>query len=181
MITNQAYLFLIFVMNGLLIGFLFDVFRILRISFKTKDFVTYIEDILFWLITGAIILYSIFKFNNGEIRFYMFLGIAIGVILYIMLFSKYIIQFNVKAIKIIKQTLRKIIQVIYIPISFVGKLIKRIFFKPISFITINLEKFSTKFVKKINNKTKIIKKKTTLRPKTKIKKLNRQKSAKITK
>ena len=60
MITNQAYLFLIFVINGLLIGLLFDFFRILRLSFKTRDFVTYIEDIIFWIITGIIVLYSIF-------------------------------------------------------------------------------------------------------------------------
>ena len=49
MITNQAYLFLIFVINGLLIGLLFDFFRILRLSFKTRDFVTYIEqELLFY-------------------------------------------------------------------------------------------------------------------------------------
>ena len=69
MITNQAYLFLIFVINGLLIGLLFDFFRILRLSFKTRDFVTYIEDIIFWIITGIIVLYSIFIFNNGEINY----------------------------------------------------------------------------------------------------------------
>ena len=75
MITNQAYLFLIFVINGLLIGLLFDFFRILRLSFKTRDFVTYIEDIIFWIITGIIVLYSIFIFNNGEIRFFRSSGL----------------------------------------------------------------------------------------------------------
>lgn len=51
MINNQANLFLIFTINGVIIGLLFDFFRILRRSFNTKDFVTYIEDILFWLLT----------------------------------------------------------------------------------------------------------------------------------
>ena len=45
MASNQAYLFLIFTINGILIGFLFDIFRILRKSFKTNDLITYIEDI----------------------------------------------------------------------------------------------------------------------------------------
>ena len=62
MITNQALVFSIFIINGLIIGFIFDIFRILRLSFKTKDIVTYIEDILFWIITGVVILYSIFIF-----------------------------------------------------------------------------------------------------------------------
>ena len=152
MVTNQAYLFLIFVLNGLLIGFIFDIFRILRISFKTKDFVTYIQDILFWLITGAIVLYSIFVFNNGEIRFYMFLGMVIGVILYILLFSKYIIKFNVQLINIIKIIIHKCLNIILVPITFIKKLLKKIFFKPISFITINIEKYSTKIFQKLKKK-----------------------------
>ena len=39
--NNQAYLFLIFSLNGFIIGVLFDFFRILRKSFKTKDIITY--------------------------------------------------------------------------------------------------------------------------------------------
>ena len=51
MISNQANLFLIFTINGVIIGLLFDFFRILRRSFKTKDIITYIEDIIFWILT----------------------------------------------------------------------------------------------------------------------------------
>ena len=49
MVTNQAYLFFIFTMNGILIGLLFDFFRISRKVFKTNDVMTYIEDVLFWI------------------------------------------------------------------------------------------------------------------------------------
>ena len=69
MITNQSYIFLVFVIVGMIIGILFDFFRILRKSMKTKDFVTYIEDILFCIITGIIIIYSIFYFNSGELEY----------------------------------------------------------------------------------------------------------------
>lgn len=164
MITNQAYLFLIFVINGLLIGLLFDIFRIFRISFKTKDFITYIEDILFWILTGAIVLYSIFVFNNGEIRFFIFLGIIIGIILYITLFSTYIIKYSVYIIKFLKKILSTIFKYLYVPIKYIGLIIKKIFFKPIAFITINIEKLTTRTIKKI-----------------KIPKLIRQKNAKIMK
>ena len=54
MITNQAYIFIIFVIVGIIVGIIFDFFRILRKSFKTKDFVTYIEDIVFCILTGLI-------------------------------------------------------------------------------------------------------------------------------
>ena len=77
MVTNQAYLFLVFIINGIIIGLLFDFFRILRKTINTKDIITYFEDIIFWILTGSIILYSIFTFNNGEIRLFMFLAILV--------------------------------------------------------------------------------------------------------
>lgn len=59
MVYNQGILFIIFTLDGILIGILFDIFRILRKSFKTDDFITYIEDILFWLISR----YNFYIFN----------------------------------------------------------------------------------------------------------------------
>ncbi len=139
MVTNQAYLFLIFIVNGLIIGFLFDFFRILRKSFKTKDFVTYIEDIVFWILTGFIVLYSIFVFNNGEIRFFIFLGIALGVLLYMTIFSNSIIKVSVFVIQFIKNIIIKIIHIVSMPFSFLIKIIKKVFHKPVSFITLNIK------------------------------------------
>ena len=90
MVTNQANLFLIFTIDGIIIGVLFDIFRILRKSFKTSDIVTYIEDIIFWILTGFIILYSIFVFNNGQLRLFMFLGIILGAFIYMLFISSYL-------------------------------------------------------------------------------------------
>lgn len=126
MITNQAYLFLIFIVNGLIIGLLFDIFRILRLSFKTKDFVTYIEDIVFWILTGFIVLYSVFVFNNGEIRFFIFLGIALGVLLYMTIFSSSIIKSSVFVIDIFKKVFGKIFGFFSVPFLFISKFIKKL-------------------------------------------------------
>ena len=72
MAQNQAYLFLVFSLTGVIIGILFDFFRILRRSIKTPNIITYIQDILFWILTGIIVLYSIWYFNNGELRIFVF-------------------------------------------------------------------------------------------------------------
>ena len=56
---NDVYAFIIFILNGFLIGLFFDFFRILRKGFKTPDFITYFEDLIFWIVTGFILLYSI--------------------------------------------------------------------------------------------------------------------------
>ena len=150
MVTNQGYLFLIFVLDGIIIGFLFDIFRILRRTIKTKDFVTYLEDFLFWILTGIIILYSIFTFNNGEIRLFLFLGIIIGVLLYMLLISFYFIKINVTIINFFKKILS-------IPIKIIHNLFKKIFFKPISFCIINIKKSFKNMMKKISILKKRIK------------------------
>ena len=109
---NEIYIFLLFILTGISIGILFDIFRILRRSFKTIDFITYIQDFLFWILAGAILLYSIFSFNNGELRGYIFIGVILGVILYMLSLSKYIIRISVTIIKILKK-------IIYVPTKYI--------------------------------------------------------------
>lgn len=141
MAQNQAYLFLVFSLTGILIGILFDFFRILRKSIKTPNIITYIQDVLFWILTGILILYNIWYFNNGEIRIYMFLGIIIGILIYMTILSNIVIKICTKILSLILKWLN-------IPFKTIIIAIKRIFTKIIS--------FSTKFIKKSKNKRGIL-------------------------
>lgn len=140
MLINQTLLFLIFTINGVLIGIIFDIFRISRKTIKTSDFVTYIEDFLFWIITSIILLYSIFTYNNGELRFFMFLAVILGFSLYLFTISSYLIKINVKIINLVKKVFLKIFEIIYNPFIKVFKILKKIIIKPILFIIVNLRK-----------------------------------------
>ncbi len=148
---NQLFCLLVFAITGIAIGILFDVFRILRKSFKTTDWITYIQDILFWILAGAIILFSIFQFNNGEIRSYVFLGIILGVILYMLTISKFIIRSSVFIIKWLKK-------IISYPIHLFENILRKLIIKPIQFISNKLQKNANKFYKKTKNMTKSTKK-----------------------
>ncbi len=154
MITNQAYVFIIFVIVGMIIGILFDFFRVLRKSIKTNDIVTYIEDILFCIMTGIILLYSIFTFNSGEIRIYLFIGLLFGGLIYMLSISKYFVKINVFLLNTILSTIKKVYHIMLIPFQFLDKCMHRLF-KPISFIIINLRKN----LSKIPFKTPLLKKK----------------------
>jgi len=148
---NEIYAFAIFILNGFLIGLLFDVFRILRKSFKTADLITYIEDIVFWVLSGFILLYSIFKFNDGELRLYIFIGIFIGSIIYLITFSKIVINTCVYLIKILKKA---IYIILIIPIKFLIKFSKRIFYKPTVIFCINISKIFKRILSNFKIKTK---------------------------
>lgn len=140
MSLNQAYLFYIFILTGILIGILFDIFRILRKSFKTSDLVTILQDILFWILAGVLFAYTVFKFNNGEIRSYVFLGVTLGLTIYLLLFSKTFIKINVKIIEFLKRTICLLYHTIITPFKLIFNFIRKIFFKPISFVFINIRK-----------------------------------------
>lgn len=103
MAINQAYLFLVFALNGIFIGILFDFFRILRKSFKTVNFITNIEDILFWILTGLSIIYCMYNFSGGALRFFMLLGLILGILLYMLTLSDFLVKIVVKIISIIKK------------------------------------------------------------------------------
>ena len=147
MIYTQLQLFFIFLINGLLIGLLFDFFRISRKAVKTADFITYVEDALFWILTGFIILYSIFTYNNGEIRLFMFLAVILGVLIYLMFISKMILNISLSIINIVKKIFSIVFNIIKIPFQFFMKLIKKLFLNAISFIIINIRNYFTKYFK----------------------------------
>lgn len=123
MVENQAYLFLVFSLTGIFIGCLFDIFRVLRKVFKTSDFITYIEDFLFWILTGIIILYTIWYFNDGEIRLYLLLGLAMGIIIYILTISSIFFRILFNIINKIKEILSSIITPF---LSFFSKIFNKI-------------------------------------------------------
>ena len=117
MVSNQAYLFLIFTLNGIFIGFLFDIFRIIRKTFKTNDIATYIEDVIFWILAGITILFTMYKFSDGELRIYTIIGIAIGVVIYMLTVSTFIINISVYFVNMIKKVINFLIRIIKYPLK----------------------------------------------------------------
>ena len=148
-IINQSYLFCVYSICGIIIGIFFDLFRILRKSFKTSDIITYIEDIIFGILTGIFLIFIIFILNNGELRFYIFIALALGLSIYLLTISKYFIKINVKIITIIKKIIIKIFSIIIYPISLIKKYILKSILRPFRILTINTRNLlKAKMIKK---------------------------------
>ncbi len=118
---DQIKILIIFAITGIIIGLLFDFFRIQRKVIKTFDFITYLQDALFWILSGIVLIISIMNFTNGEIRSYMILGIIIGVVLYFNIFSKYIMKISVG----IANFFIKILHILISPIKKLSKKLKK--------------------------------------------------------
>lgn len=85
---NQGQEFLCFFLVGVVISFIFDLFRSSRYIFKTPDLITHIEDIVFLFASAIIIVISILYISSGILRFYIILAICMGILTYSLTISK---------------------------------------------------------------------------------------------
>ena len=102
---SQEQVFLLFFIVGIIIGFIFDIFRAIRKNFKAHDKITFIEDLIFIILSGYLVIYSIIKINGGEIRFYLFLGIFFGILIYSLTISNLCVIILYEFVKICKKIL----------------------------------------------------------------------------
>ena len=121
LLLSQFNTVFIFFLTGICIGLLFDFFRIQRKVLKTCDFITYIQDILFWIVSGLIIIFVIMKYTNGVIRIYMVLGIILGILIYFLIISKYIMKIFVCILSFLLNIIGKLL----FPIKKIYKIIKK--------------------------------------------------------
>ena len=123
-VSNQAYVFLCSVIGGMLIAFIYDVFRIKRKAIKTRSIFIHIEDFLYWIIVAIVMFALVYYSNEGEIRGYIFLGNILGVILYSLLLSKIIINSSMFILNVIYKILKTICIVLLYPFKIVLKILK---------------------------------------------------------
>jgi spore cortex biosynthesis protein YabQ len=80
--------FLVTVAAGAVLGVVYDFFRVILNNSSKKFFLKYaVADFIFWLITGPAVIYSFYRSNGMNLRFYLFLGLFAGFGAYYLLFS----------------------------------------------------------------------------------------------
>jgi len=150
-ISNQVNIFLWSILGGMSIAFVYDIFRVKRRIIKTNNIITYIEDLLYWSISAAIMFAIVYIGNDGEIRGYIFLGNIIGAVLYILLLSRIVMFISLKVINYLRKVLKTlwniftypfkvIFRFISIPCIFFYKIAKRAFLNTKRVARINFEK-----------------------------------------
>lgn len=122
---SQEEVFLLFFIIGLIIGLIFDFFKVLRKAFKTSDLITFIEDLLFLFMSGSLIVFGIIKLNSGEVRFYLFLGMLFGILIYSLTISKLYVIILYEFVRICKKIVMFIIQMFRNIFKFIFKQIKK--------------------------------------------------------
>lgn len=120
---NQGLLFLSIVLVGASIGFFYDIFRILRKVVPHGYIAVQIEDILFWLVTTVATFYFILTRNFGEVRPFVLIAVACGMIIYFYTLSPIIRKVTVVVINFVVKVVRAVFGVITAPLRFIYKLV----------------------------------------------------------
>lgn len=80
--AQQTRVFLLCVGIGFVLGILYDVVRMLRKIFFTSRKALYVQDILYFVICTFCIFLFLLYANNGGVRAFNFVGMALGWVIY---------------------------------------------------------------------------------------------------
>ena len=97
-ISVELQFFLISVLWGVLLLLVYDVLRILRRVVKHDGFFIALEDLIFWVCASLFIFIMMYKENNGVIRGFSIMGMAIGTIIYHFTISEFFVDIVTKII-----------------------------------------------------------------------------------
>ena len=122
-LSTQFMTMLAMVGMGIFFGAGLDTYnRFLKRS-KRKSWLVFINDVLFWILHGLFIFFVLFRVNQGELRFYIFIALLCGFAAYQSLFKVIYLRWLEVLISFVISLLRFFVKVvhllIYKPIYFV--------------------------------------------------------------
>lgn len=116
-VASQSAIFLMSVILGACAGFVYDLFRILRKTVRHPDFLTQLEDCIYWVFVSGFIFYFILNKNSGEVRFYIILGTFLGMGIYFLTLSRLIMAVSLTVVNFFKQVFMTLFKMITFPIK----------------------------------------------------------------
>ncbi|MEL7647827.1 MAG: spore cortex biosynthesis protein YabQ [Sedimentibacter sp.] len=133
---TQEYMLMVSVMAGMLLGFLWDTYRLVRHFARTGTFGTAVGDLIYWIISINVSVRIIFNLSYGNVRLFILIGFIMGALLYFYGISRYVLKFLIFVTGFVLGAIKKIFWMLVEPFRFVIKQL-RLLLHP---IVVKLEK-----------------------------------------
>lgn len=88
LIYDEIELFWVCLLLGMSLALVYDCIRIVRMLFRHWDVFVDMEDLCFWILTAWCVFKTLFHYNEGVLRGYAFVGMFLGVIVYVLTLSR---------------------------------------------------------------------------------------------
>ncbi len=108
----------------MVMAFFYDLLRVRRRTVKAASFVVQIEDFLYWVAAAVFMLVVVYYSNEGEVRGYIFLGAAMGAILYALTLSRIVMSVFLTLVNLLRRVLRVVWRVSSWPFYFLFKILR---------------------------------------------------------
>ncbi|KMT22045.1 spore cortex biosynthesis protein YabQ [Clostridium cylindrosporum] len=119
-IETQLGYFFSTIIAGVLVGVMFDIYRIIRGISPPNKIMAAFSDILFWILQSIVVFVFLMATNNGELRYYTFVGIIVGLLFYFKFISKIFKIILIRILLIISNVFSIIKNVLLIPFKLLG-------------------------------------------------------------
>lgn len=117
--------------SGAALGMVYDSYRVLSLSFRFPRWSIHTIDLVYWIAAAVFVFNMLYASNHGELRFYVFLGLFLGVWVYFLVLSVLTQKFVVMLIGIIKKfcylLYRALYVILVIPIKGILRLLRILF------------------------------------------------------
>ena len=117
-LATQTKNFLLSLGFGFIMGILYDLFRIVKISISKGKLATIISDILYCIFLCFALFLFCLTVNEGEIRLYLLLGSMAGFFVYYFSLGVIIFSFSEKIIAFIKAIIKSVFKSVFKPIIY---------------------------------------------------------------
>lgn len=92
-ISLELYFICKAILFGVLLRFIYDLFRISRRVFRRNAAIVAVEDTVYWIMAGLSVFVLMYDFNGGSIRIHAFIIVALGMLLYGVSLSPFIVKY----------------------------------------------------------------------------------------
>ena len=147
-LATQTKGFLLSMGLGFVMGFFYDLFRIVRLAVSKKKVFIIVFDLVYCIFLCFVSFIFCMTVNEGQFRFYLLLGEAIGFAVYYFSLGVVVFTFGEKSVGIIKRCFKRFFKIIFSPFRWIFERLKYVFNE--------IFKFGRKSSKKLKNKSKIL-------------------------
>lgn len=125
---------------GIACGIIYDLIRILRRTLKVGNIMTFLLDILFWILCAILIFFMLFYANYGRARWYEVAGLLLGAASYFVSVSGMVVDGGVMFLKTLLKCGYIVLKTVFYPVFFICRKLTVKFCKIKSFFSKKIRK-----------------------------------------
>lgn len=120
-VTSQILVFGAMMLCGMAGGLLFDFFRAVRKLIRMNTLWVGLCDLCFWTLCTAAVFYAARFTNQGQLRWYEFIGMISGLLLYFLLFGSLMVRGLTVVLRVLAKGFLAAVRLMLIPVRLLAR------------------------------------------------------------